>query len=543
MGLELSGSVPSEVDVPKPMPDLHWKGAHAAAELAKLLDYTQAALVITSQGGCRIVMKGTGGRPAVPAARLLASAKMPGLGRRGKTVIFTSAPFAVIETVTLEGPDPETWDFVGKDTDGTWKPLDGLFSGGAIVWMTLNYRGWWDPATHPHVIDAFHYIRLSKDWKHPRLSSVLRQQVGSDGKWKDIEVSARIAVRKYPNWENATDFVRVPASYMLEDPATGQTILRADSRLVRVYEPTTDLWTQIKGLAKGDLKVRFSFEASTEDGKQELFAVGFRQSAAGVEKMSPGEVQNALASGGDDVVAMPRPELRLRRVDGVEVNRQELEEKAKAMAGQYLAGSESDCEILVASGFLPVELDGLTTEIAWDQETVTTSIRVNSWHYPLTAVRDKEVLREWLSQAFPEQARTEGERVAMGGTGARQPVVPISPGVSSTPASTGLLFIRITGAAQDGANQRWNYTAQEVSSSTGAYGSWSVVSGGWSGAARNGVEEPNGASGLFGNGVNSANLSGTFALQRVPNGVVVLARLVGSVAWFDLANGVDGGCS
>lgn len=109
----------------------------------------------------------------------------------------------------------------------------------------------------------------------------------------------------------------------------------------------------------------------------------------------------------------------------------------------------------------------------------------------------------------------------------------------------------ITGGGQDGSNKRWIYTFAEVEKTSVGYGGWTTKSGGVTGSAYNRVEDMNGASGLYGNGVDSANLTGMMDIQRAPNGVIVRLDIVRGVDgdaapiteyWFDYENGIDGDC-
>ncbi len=117
------------------------------------------------------------------------------------------------------------------------------------------------------------------------------------------------------------------------------------------------------------------------------------------------------------------------------------------------------------------------------------------------------------------------------------------------------IWIRIGSATQDGSNKRWKYDWTEYEKSTAGYGGWTAVSGGRTGHsstfgyAYNGVEDGNGASGLYGNGVDSSNLTGTIDIQKVPpDQVIVFAEVVnpadGSLPelWFAYENGIDGDC-
>jgi hypothetical protein len=118
------------------------------------------------------------------------------------------------------------------------------------------------------------------------------------------------------------------------------------------------------------------------------------------------------------------------------------------------------------------------------------------------------------------------------------------------------IWIRIGAATQDGSNKRWKYDWVEYKKATAGYGGWAIVSGGRTGPtsatgyAYNTVENGNGASGTYGNGVQSSNLTGSIDIQKVPpNQVIALASIVypldGSLPelWFSYENGIDGSCT
>lgn len=102
----------------------------------------------------------------------------------------------------------------------------------------------------------------------------------------------------------------------------------------------------------------------------------------------------------------------------------------------------------------------------------------------------------------------------------------------------------ITTAIPDGTNKRWVYGAKKAEKTAAGYGGWVYSTTDTAAyALYNSAEDMNGATGLFGNGINSANLTGSFAVQPIPTGRLVWATLYESEWWFDSANGVDGGCS
>ena len=122
-------------------------------------------------------------------------------------------------------------------------------------------------------------------------------------------------------------------------------------------------------------------------------------------------------------------------------------------------------------------------------------------------------------------------------------------------------FIGKIGATptKDGSNYRWSYTWTEQAKTSTGHAGWATKSGGRSGtaggsdAAYNTMEDMNGATGTFGNGATSANLSTAeylFTVEPAPPNLLVrmwpVVFVVGSTEsteyWFSYANGVDGSC-
>jgi hypothetical protein len=92
---------------------------------------------------------------------------------------------------------------------------------------------------------------------------------------------------------------------------------------------------------------------------------------------------------------------------------------------------------------------------------------------------------------------------------------------------------------QDGSNKRWLYKFEEMEKVNAGYGGWGVKADGLAGTAYNRVEDNNGASGSYGNGVSSTNLTGLLV-------EIAVVPLVGSddvEFWFSYVNGIDGACS
>lgn len=114
------------------------------------------------------------------------------------------------------------------------------------------------------------------------------------------------------------------------------------------------------------------------------------------------------------------------------------------------------------------------------------------------------------------------------------------------------MWVRITAAAQPESRLRWVYTATRVIKSAAGYGGWTEPAGAPTVTCRNAIEDLNAASGIFGNGVNSSNLVGSFTVRPVPAGAIVEVVAVPVTPesgtpppaewWFSYENAIDGAC-
>lgn len=114
----------------------------------------------------------------------------------------------------------------------------------------------------------------------------------------------------------------------------------------------------------------------------------------------------------------------------------------------------------------------------------------------------------------------------------------------ATAVSKSIFKALIGASTQDGTNKRWTYAFTEVTQ-TGTL-TYATKSGGRTGSAGNGIEYPNGVSGLWGNGVNGTTLAAGFDIQPITPGVVVNmteTNVSGTKYYsFSSANGIDGTC-
>lgn len=115
-------------------------------------------------------------------------------------------------------------------------------------------------------------------------------------------------------------------------------------------------------------------------------------------------------------------------------------------------------------------------------------------------------------------------------------------------AARDAFFCKTTANSRDGSNWRWTYTIQEVTKSSTGFTGWATIGSALTPSAYNFIEAANGASGVMGNGVDTANLETGFEIKPVPNGTLlrayaVIANGTTTEYWFSYENGVDGSCA
>jgi len=433
----------TEIDDVPPPRELKWEGAHAPTELLKILERISGCICPKSGGGIGLSRIGYAHEGDVPDSEG-PEIRLPGSGRRGKIAVFTSAPYPVTNTVTLEGPHPNTWDLVarepqGLDADGQiiwrWLPVDYLLVAKGNICARL--QEWGEPPSWLKGVvwtDLMHYIRLSKNAVDPKTSPVWRVVRGSSGAFSNIRVEAKIAVeREDGSYANADVFVTCSPEVVLLDHETGEPVLKVSEWLFQVDAECVNRFEHARTLIKGDLRVTVTYEEAAA-GKKDYLAIGFQRRGGKIEMLTDAETLAAVGKGGPDVVVLSDPSLRIYKVNGEEKNRNALNAKAKALAELYFWGDEEDYRILTLPGFVAVEVSGVVNEVEWNQDDLTTTVKVNGWKYPEQQSRAREIL-----QAAAAGSKTGGGSghdsagTYVGGIGKAEPVTVLgsSPGASS----------------------------------------------------------------------------------------------------------------
>jgi hypothetical protein len=198
--------IPPNVNRTRPITDIHWRGDHAPTELGKLLAEVGAVLCPRRDGTIAINMLGVGNAVEVPENRKIPETDCPGIDRRGKTVIITSAPHAIIEQVKIEGMGAGKCEWVNRNTKGEWVPYgqcDAMLGKTAQQWISgdgVGVGAWAAAALEGSVPCSQDDIR-SRVWACVKLDAekypipILRDRRQPDKTVLPILVKAHRAVR------------------------------------------------------------------------------------------------------------------------------------------------------------------------------------------------------------------------------------------------------------------------------------------------------------------------------------------------------------
>jgi hypothetical protein len=469
MGLTLN--IPASVDEVPPPRDLKWFGSHAPTELDKLLARTGHVFCPHFDRSASILPVGFGFDPTIPAEAKIPDVSILNIEGRGKTVVFTSYPNPIIETVTLVGPDDfGTWEFCVQDDEKQWVALyhaSDLLSGKYAPDVIRGKYAALDPKRADRIRTQLYYcIRLSPYSFNPDQQPILRQYFQSGLKPADIVVNAKIAVydQTLGVWKNSDDFVQVEVLQIVQG-----NVLVLGSRLGQIFtgvsptEPDADFVP----LFNGDLSVTFSREVSKKDKdgemKPKFLEIGFTAGTGGaVTKLSDDETQNALDDA--DTVVIAREDLQQLRIDDAEDNLAELTTTATALATKYLANSGQPIRIIMARGYVPGRIDGRVAEIRYDEQKRLTEFRLNTWWSPTAELyRPSEEAEAMRAESHPMEAQTAASKTAMGAAGHTQPVVPVST-ARAQPAAPLIVKVHLKGNA----GGRGMYTGQIVTGTSTA---------------------------------------------------------------------------
>jgi len=404
MGLDPNDVDSNLADFP-PLRNLQWHGAHAPTELAKVLEHCNAVFCPQTSGNVSIELVGNGDLPQIPAGQQEYQIQLPGIDRRGKTVVFSSAPTAVVDTCTLTGVDHASGGtnplvYVTRQSDDSYAPMGGSLA------STIQAHG-----AYPS--DAYRALAVQPATFDPRLQPVLRRAFSSDSTAvkSGIQVQATIAVQAGDgSWSNQAQTIAVTHVF------SEGNILTLAQRLGQVSSPTptptptpTPIsdpdanFQEVPASGSGSLSVTLTMESVAPNPAnnllmvREFFYSGWRRDvgSGNPTQLSDDDVNSALADPSQDVVVLHRPEMRLVRnqtaasgfpaskySSGETDNSSDLNTRCQQLADRYLRGSGNPAKEIACKGFVAAELSGQVAEIRIDQAAVRTVFKIMTWWLP-----------------------------------------------------------------------------------------------------------------------------------------------------------------
>ena len=560
-------SIDPAVDQVLPMRDLEWRGNPPAVELERILEYVGAVCCPQSGGAVRVDCIGTGKEPKIPfdvqvRDRDLGRLDLPGLNRKGKAVVFSSAPHPVYETITFD--DQKYYDFVVPEDSS---------AGGQILpprWADITNASWLagqDPmALLRKGFDGlspifksradrrlFRCLRLKPNKRYFPLAAVMS---GTLHLYHPI-VKAKIAVQDPATgtWSNSKDLVECTVEridFSLHENAQYQDqvgnklpdiVLIIDERLVQVdVDGVTDLNAHAVSLGMNDIEITVTTEqikrnadaSPVLDGSGKpipvYFELGYLLSAGAVRQMTAQELVNALAD--PETLIVSRPEMVMVTTDGQPIDPTQYQAECSRLAQRWLPGSGDKPSLQQVIGFCAAELSGRVTKISWNREP-RTKWEVMTWWNP----RGVDVLKRWKENwkyyrgRYPGQESEGPVRQAMNapGVGTQFLTVPVMPGKGGGAGGSdkGIRCSEITGIA--GAGGR--YFATEMLDPT-----VDVKQAG--NLARAELGQATGRPILL---VNSPEVDkSTHVLETMKSGFVITARIIRSQKIIINGNAVDG---
>lgn len=441
--------------------DLKWFGNHAPTELAKLLEMASAVFCPLFDGTGQVRLITTKGDPKITAAdAIMPQIKVPAIDRRGKTVVFSSYPLSTTVTQVLQGPRADQWYFVLQDSQGKWQSLDKCDlvnqSGGLLGHWQTQFQNIPEQFRQRVMAQAYKFLQLgdanpantgltNNNTPAPsrpagQISPVFTRRIESDGSLQDLEVTGKIARwdATQQQWINSTGQMRIPCQFKADN-----NIIQLAAAVIQVTNPTNDLFGDAREVKFGDITVRFTTNNYVQDSqgtwRPDYLHVGFQQQAGKIMQLDPDTVQNLLDSNSSahDVIFVDRPELRLRIVTDNPRNRDQIIASAASLAAQYLVRSGDPMRIIQAQGFAFCAIDGLVSQVEWDQQRCLTTVTINDWYRPGGALDGPTLLKAErsgpggggiaMAQAYANQMIVQEQRNMLGEPGATTPTEAVNP--------------------------------------------------------------------------------------------------------------------
>jgi hypothetical protein len=467
MGL-IGVNPPETMDYLPPMKNLNWMGAHAATELAKILEYTGHVFCPNAADPEKSIQRiGTGEEPVVPADREAPALVIEG-ANRVDTVIVTSAPTPIYDTFDSSAVNGPRWYFVARDINdpdpksphkGQWLPLDlvddvgGDIKGEELVRTEFASISDLDRRFTLYN-DLFRFIQLDVSRYPAGKGSVLRAKLLQEPTDSSGFTRARDVVVEVPQapiyigsgkWTQAVVPNQMPAVWL----NSNSNILSTFLRIGRLDTPgpveEADVTSHFR--LSVDFRVHFTVEAwDATAGQKQFLYFGFKAGADPIND-PPQDIPDEdarrifLFAESTQAVIIQMPELRYVRLNGTQIPDQleRMRKKAQARAADALRTLSRPVKHRFISGFYAVEISGRVTQIELDQDKVMTRLRIDQFHVP-TLDQRREQIKRFSEGNFPGQQIVHAQSVQFGGSGETQAAVPVMAMPMATPVKAGVSF-------------------------------------------------------------------------------------------------------
>lgn len=456
-------------DYPQPR-NMNWRASHAPTELARILSASNHRAFVDQFGDLQIREIGHDDLPTWPEDRLIVNTSRPLIDMRAQVVIVTSAPMAIMETLTITGlydPNdtsngdpldpsaPAKWEFVCRDKQGRWKPL--------------NTSGWFDKETPQDAVrnkfknidpsfrwqvetDTYYCLRLrpSKSGPSPVERFVYDADPNDQSKktviQRPITIQAKVADLDEESglWSNLKDYKTFAAAFVAEGQIIQSTVLLGK---LPDGENDVSLIEHFTALSGDDLKIQCSREMNDYDPnssppwKPRYYMYGI--ASGGSSRLSDDEVKVAIHK--PDTVVVRRPELRPLLLEGEFQGIKDIDDRAGLVSGAYnRRPSAPPSKRVMIKGYYAAELSGRVERVEFDPQALLTRIDIDMFWMPGATYLPAAIAfdRPLQHEKHPGQLATASARTASGSAGYTQPTALLTlPTPTPTPT---LRWLKIT---------------------------------------------------------------------------------------------------
>jgi hypothetical protein len=453
MGLTitLDSATTTAVNAIDPPMDLQWHGSHAPTELQKLLDRTNTVFCPDTNGTATIQVLGAGTAVDLTGETPAYDISAPGIDRRGSTVIYTSAPNAIILTETLPGT---AWEFVIQDSDDSWVPVSKppavLAGNDPVNLIQTNFKALAAVTTTAQLSrlqqQLYRCMRLNTSIYPTPQIPILHSRFeilnipGQPTQYYPAapQMVATIVFQPAPAFPNYVNYnVQVDIGVVVRG-----NIVFCDTPLPlgKLASGSGSYPSGFTALAGSDFSIRIGHEQLDSNNQPLYFEDGYTRASDGT--VTSIDAAAALDSPTRDMVILHKPEWQQYIVNppsgsggtsGTD-NTIALKTMAKADAAIRLAQAAVPQRLVQLVGFADLGTSGQIAEIEWSQKQVRTDLRIQTWWMPSGGQLDPRRHDGVHSlNAYPAQDRTQQTRTALGMSGSTQAATTIRP--SSTPAA------------------------------------------------------------------------------------------------------------